>query len=289
MAFSTSKRSLVIFPRMTNDIWKLSPGLSGTMELVGAVPGPSLGLSTLATMVSRNNVMLVHGGQLATIVNIKNPDKPVSVPTGSLREPRFWANMVPLPNGEVLVVGGASVIQSLDYAVRYAEVWNPVTGLWRVGATAEKSRLYHSAALLLPDATVLVGGGGRDGPEINQNAEIYSPSYLFAADGSLAVRPVITSVGDLTYGGAIPVAYTSLTGAISRVSLVRMGSITHAFDMDVRLVELAFKPVVSNGSISTTVMNVRIPNRSVCPPGWYMLFIMDDMGVPSVAEIVSLL
>mmetsp|Transcript_28963 Transcript_28963/g.52409 ORF Transcript_28963/g.52409 Transcript_28963/m.52409 type:complete len:112 (+) Transcript_28963:1028-1363(+) len=37
----------------------------------------------------------------------------------------------------------------------------------------------HSTAILLPDATMLVGGGGRPGPVVNENVEIYSPPYLF--------------------------------------------------------------------------------------------------------------
>jgi hypothetical protein len=62
---------------------------------------------------------------------------------------------------KVLVVGGSSVSQQLDTAVTYAEIWNPTTGQWRVADEAVKARLYHSTAILLPDATVLVGGGGR--------------------------------------------------------------------------------------------------------------------------------
>jgi hypothetical protein len=62
---------------------------------------------------------------------------------------------------KVLVVGGSSVSQQLDAAVTYAEIWNPTTGQWRVAAEAVKAQLYHSTSILLPDATVLVGGGGR--------------------------------------------------------------------------------------------------------------------------------
>ena len=34
---------------------------------------------------------------------------------------------------------------------------------------------HHSEAILLPDATVLVGGGARPGPVVNENVAIYSP------------------------------------------------------------------------------------------------------------------
>jgi hypothetical protein len=110
-------------------------------------------------MYDRGKVLVIQGYQNASVINIRNGINPTSQPTGSLREPRYWANTVALPNGEILMVGGASVLQLEEYAVKYAEIWSPLTGQWRVAASAEKSRLYHSTALLLPDATVLVGGG----------------------------------------------------------------------------------------------------------------------------------
>ena len=59
-----------------------------------------------------------------------------------------------------------------------AEIWNPNTGQWTRGAEAVRARLYHSTALLLPDASVSMAGGGNPGPQFNDNAEIYYPPYL---------------------------------------------------------------------------------------------------------------
>jgi Domain of unknown function (DUF1929) len=235
-------------------------------------------------MIDEFKVLIIQGGQHASVVDIRNPQRPVSVATGSLREPRYWANAVNLPNGEVLVVGGASVVESLAHAVRYAEIWNPSSGEWRVASAAVKSRLYHSTALLLPDATVLVAGGGPPGPEINLNAEIYEPSYLFAADGSRATRPFIAAMfGEPNYLETVLVVLTG-RHTIDRVSLIRFGSVTHSFNMDERALTLDFE--------QSTTLTVRITfpsDRVVCPPGWYMLFLVNDLGVPSVAQIVSLL
>lgn len=158
-----------------------------------------------------------------------------------------------------------------------------MTGQWRVAATAEKSRLYHSAALLLPDATVLVGGGGRPGPVTNRNAEIYEPSYLFTPDGGRAIRPVITSLStsEPRYGQTIQVDFQDAT-TIRRVSLHRLGSVTHSFDLDGRMLRPPFQQ-------QNNVLNVKFSfGKSVAPPGWYMLFIVNDDGVPSVAKIVNL-
>ena len=150
----------MVFPRNRNEVWKMDPRGKGSLEVVGNVPGPNFHYSMPATMFDKNKVLIITGTRQASVVDISDPDKPISQRTGALREPRYWVNSVALPNGEVLVVGGASESQKEEHAVKYAEIWNPETGQWRIGAMASKSRLYHSAAILLPDATVLVGGGG---------------------------------------------------------------------------------------------------------------------------------
>ena len=77
-----------------------------------------------------------------------------------------------------------------------AEIWNPATGQWTVGPSGSRARLYHSGALLLPDASVLVTGGGAPGPLQNLHAEIYYPSYLYNASGGFAPRPTIVTAPD---------------------------------------------------------------------------------------------
>lgn len=121
------------------------------------------------------------------------------------------------------------------------------------------------------------------GPVRNIDAEIYEPPYLFASDGSYATRPVITSISndEPTYGDTIQVDFVDAT-TISRVSLNRFGSATHSFDQDARMMTLSFS---SNGSS----LDARLAfGRSYAPPGFYMLFIVNDEGVPSTAKIINL-
>ena len=74
-------------------------------------------------------------------------------------------------------------------------------------------RLYHTTALLLPDARVSVAGSGEPaatGLTDDLTAEIFSPPYLFKADGTPATRPVISSVpAKLTYGTPFTVGTAS--------------------------------------------------------------------------------
>ena len=93
---------------------------------------------------------------------------------------RHWATSTVLPDGDVLVTGGGRENNGNGGYVTNAEIWDPETGEWTtVAAPYEHARLYHSAALLLPDGRVMVGGGGAPGPRNYTDVEYYSPSYLF--------------------------------------------------------------------------------------------------------------
>src|SRR5262249_38115936 len=147
-----------------------------------------------------------------------------------------------------------------------AEIWNPATSKWTVGANEALARLYHSSAILLPDASVLVGGGGANGPLTNLNVETYYPPYLFTADAKLAPRPAIVAAPDaVSIGQAFNVDFGNAK-AISKVALVKTGSMTHGWNMDQRYVPLTF-------SATDTRLSVQMPTRAAdAPPGYYMLF-----------------
>jgi PKD repeat protein len=135
--------------------------------------------------------------------------------------------------------------------------------------------------LLLPDGTVALMGGNPTRGSYEQHIEIYSPAYLFK-DGAPASRPTITSTSDTMYYGHGLQVQTPDAGQIQSVVLVRPGSQTHAFDMDQRLVELSFTK--ASGSLTVTAP----PHGNIAPPGYYMLFILNSAGVPSLARFVRL-
>jgi hypothetical protein len=121
--------------------------------------------------------------------------------------------------------------------------------------------------------------------------EIYTPPYLYDSSDHLITtkRPQIASqpfTAPLAYNTPFQVGYTS-SAAISSVVLVRPGSVTHAFNMEQRVIALcgATSPC---SALSNTLNLTTPPNGNIAPPGYYMLFLIDSAGVPSVATFIQL-
>lgn len=199
---------------------------------------------------------------------------------GSMAKARRHLNTVLLPTGDVLVTGGtsASGFDNPAGAVFTAELWNPGSEKWTTLSSNRVIRMYHSTSILLPDGRVLhTGSGDGAGAANERNAEIFSPPYLFRGP-----RPGISSApGTASYGQTVTVG-TAQAGEIAKVTLIRLGSTTHAFDQNQRLVPLDF--AVNAGGLSVTMP----ANGNLAPPGHYMLFVVTAAGVPSVARIVQL-
>src|SRR5690348_4570928 len=206
---------------------------------------------------------------------------------------RIQMNAIILPNGKVLAEGGSVNNESPDTPGKQADLYDPVSNSISSGGRATYSRLYHSTALLLPDATVMSMGSNPGSRGLYEPAiEIYTPPYLFDANDHLipiSNRPQITGVSAqvIGYGAQFSVSYSS-SSAISSAVLVRPGSVTHAFDMDQRLVGLCgpSPEPACNGTGTLTLMTP--PNGNIAPPGYYMLFLLDSAGVPSVARFIQL-
>ena len=173
--------------------------------------------------------------------------RPVVTRTGNLHFARGFANSVVLPDGTVFTVGGQSTPAPFSdkNARLQPELWSPETGDWTAGASMAVPRDYHSVAVLLPDGRVLTAGGGLCGPCLTNHpdAQIYTPPYLLKGDGSLRVRPKITSApAEVVPGRLIKVKAGTDVRAFA---LVRVGSATHAIDTDQRRVPV---PSTSDGA-----------------------------------------
>ena len=195
--------------------------------------------------------------------------------SGSMHFPRRQSNAVILPDGKVFVVGGSSGggFDDSTHPVFPTEMWDPATGQFTLMASIAVYRGYHSTALLLPDGRVVSAGGNVGGP----NAQIFSPPYLFAG-----ARPTISSAPSSVGNGQTVFVGTPDAANVAQVTLLRTASVTHTFDQSQRFMSLKFT-TAGNG------LNVTMPSGgNLAPPGFYLLFILNSAGVPSVGSIIQI-
>ena len=239
--------------------------------------------------------ILVAGGGPSTpsamTIDINDP-MPEVTPTDSMETGRRQHNLTVLADGTVLATGGNSsgeTLVDMENGVYTAELWDPATGEWTTLDAMQVTRQYHSSALLLPNGRVLSAGGGICGDcnrvgYLNKNAEVFTPPYLFKADGSgeLAPRPRITSAPRaVDYDEPMTVG-TRKAGSISNVAMVRLGAVTHSVNMEQRYVPLSFT------ARRRSVVAETPANPNIAPPGVYMLFVIKSNGVPSVARMIRI-
>jgi hypothetical protein len=219
---------------------------------------------------------------------------------------RWYVNATILPTGQLFVSGGTNLNGPNCEGVRDAEVYGIDLGTvvfpgWFAASPASNVRNYHSVALLLRDGRVWTAGGNADAagsdcigttcddgcgngngtPDTRQlKVQMFKPWYYGRSD-----RPVISSCpSTMSANGALQTINLSTTDAtsITKVSLMRAGSVTHSFDTDQRLIALdnisapTSKKVTFNAPYSS----------SVAPKGHYMLFVLSNkLGSPLLPSI----
>jgi len=284
--------------------WSLDVSGTGTWTALPDVLQPN-GLCDYAPSVlyDVDKVLFAGGGNPPT-ANAETIDLSQAqlawLATDPMNFPRRQHNATILPDGTVLVTGGtrgggapgtAEAFNDLDSGqpVHIAELWDPKTGQWTMLAAEQTDRCYHSTAVLLPDGRVLSAGGGEfilnegtpqqvanNPQDTHYDAQVFSPPYLFRGP-----QPQITSAPDsVQYGDAFEIG-TAQPEQIATISLIRLTSVTHSFNAGQRINFLPFQ--VAGGTLTATAP----PNANVCPPGHYMLFIVDLQGVPSAAMIIQ--
>ena len=222
----------------------------------------------------------------AHVITLNSPNTQVHVDTiNPMWFQRIFANAAVLPNGNVFITGGQIYGQpfSDDTAQLIPEMWDPVTTRFTKLASQTVPRNYHSTAILMPDATIISGGGGLCGAcaTNHYDAQIYSPAYLFNADGSRATRPVIINA---PAQAAITTPRSTLTATtdspVTAWSMIRLGSTTHTVNTDQRRIPLF-------GTNQGNTWTLALPtDPGIMIPGYYMLFAMNAQGTPSIAKFV---
>ena len=224
----------------------------------------------------------------ASIVDLSNASVTQS---GPMSIGRRQHNSTLLANGEIIVTGGTSggKFNDVPNSILYPEIWNETRGGFKKLAAMQISRVYHAVALLLPDATILsAGGGGACEPETitrcsHPDAEIFSPPYLFKPDGTPATRPAITvAPSSITHGTDFNISTEGTD--IAQVTLVKLSSVTHSQNFDQRFLDLS--PTLNKAGNNLTVT---APTSNIdAPPGYYLLFVLNSSGVPSIGKILKL-
>jgi hypothetical protein len=253
--------------------------------------------SVLLPPAQDQRVMLVGGGpdgkqnktdaiDSVDIVDLKAAH-PAFTAAAPLNLPRLHLNAVLLPDRTVFVTGGSLKQEDAPLARLQSEIYDPATDTWTLTGACTVPRLYHSTALLLPDARVVTAGGNPEGgkhvqwnqdPDEEMRIEIFIPPYLFKGGRpSIAAAPV-----EWKYGKTMKIESPD-AGNLKWLSLVRNCVTTHSFDSNQRLVDV---PIISQlgGVVEAKVTD----NPNLLPPGWYMLFLVSNAGVPSVAQWVHI-
>ena len=271
----------------TTNAWTIGVATTNYGALGNRIYGSSVLLPLTPANGYKPRVMILGGGNPATATT-ELIDLSVSPPQWvygpNMSAPRIEMDATILPNGKILASGGSKNDEDSTTASLNPDLYDPATNTFSSAGTDAFDRLYHSVTLLLPDATVWVAGSNPTRGTYEPHMEIYSPPYLFNSDGSLATRPTIASAPSaIGYGNAFQVQ-TPDAANISSVVMMRNGSSTHAFDMDQRYVGLSFTFTPGSGVLNVTAP----PNGNIAPPGYYMLFILNNAGVPSVASMVQI-
>ena len=201
----------------------------------------------------------------------------------SLNVGRGHHNTVQLPDGSMVTVGGGygtrqpEGLWAFDPEHTQIELFDPATKTWRLGPSQAEGRAYHSTALLLPDGRVLSAGDDYNGGTAQDTGEIYEPPYLFkGARPTISAAPGSVKIGE-RFGVDTPDAN------VNRAVLVAPAAVTHAVDMNQRYMPLQLTQ--RSGGVDL----VAPPTAEAAPPGYYMLFLLNDQGVPSIARWVRLL
>ena len=292
----------LVFGLSAETMWSLDPNGDGSVKVLGKfktapdnTTRPNVGATNSAVMFAPGKVLVVGGNGSfntdgrpasvqATVIDF-NGATPVLTEQPAMSNARRMHNATVLPDGRVVVNGGSRVSNNNGAdAVYAAELWNPTTGTWTVGANAAVYRGYHSFSTLLPNGTVLSTGGGTPGPVTNLNAEVYVPPQLFRSVNGvaqLAPRPVMQALSGRAYAHAAPLQVDMASSAsISQLVLMGVTNGTHAFNAGQRRIPLAFTQ--QDFRLTTT-----LPDANLAPPGYYQLVAIDAAGVPSVGTVIA--
>ncbi len=262
-----------------------------------------------------------------------HPTTPATWSSAELLTSRVYGDVLSLPDGRILFIGGLTrptfqhVGPKVDCRVDYpggvfkGEIFDPETGLSEYVAMQTSVRAYHSAAILLPDGSVMSAGGEFTEPGSpgygGMDVEMFDPPYMFAPRPAI-LQTVPREREALEYDSVLLVDVELPANVdVAKVTLTRSSSSTHQVDSEQRYVELEFNeqafepptptvtpnpgPSPTSGASSDQLktagvagshlrrLAVQLPDTPwVAPPGFYMLWVVSDDGGISESVFVQL-
>lgn len=212
---------------------------------------------------------------------------PTFTPGPDLPSPLRYVNMVVTPWDEVFAAGGTADYRSKGESYSHKTVMiNPVDNKVTPMADERVGRGYHSGAVLLKDGRILAFGNDplfsdKDNTQIGkfeQRLEIFTPAHFFHGD-----RPMLIGKESLQAKRGQELSFSSpQASSIKTARLIPPSSTTHVTNIEQRSVGAIVKH--SGGNV-----NIQIPDdENLLPNGWYMLFVTNENGIPSVAKMIQI-
>ncbi|MDQ3847876.1 MAG: DUF1929 domain-containing protein [Thermoproteota archaeon] len=277
----------IVVAGMLDDIrlWNRSNGSWSTLGLSSPSYrhyGTSVLMPLNNTTTEKGKILIVGGSPTSSDPATRtcqildfNTGNPSIRTVGSLTYGRKYLAPVILPDGKVVVFGGAAQGNSNP---RYIpEMFDPSIEKWTTLPAASVPRVYHQVSLLLPDGRVWTAGSTPTRSKWELRTEFFRPAYYSVSRPSISDTP---SVG--AYGGSITIP-TSSASSISKATLVKCPDTTHHYDSNMRCLTLAVKSRTSSSVAAEAPLNANL-----APPGYYYVHVINSSGVPSSAKIIRI-
>ena len=271
------------FWNVKTNIFRRVPGIPDPKNLETSA-------SVLLPPAQHQTIMVLGGGGVGqsdtstartALIDIAAPD-PHWVRGPNLAEPTRYPITVLLPNDQVLVTGGSRYYRGMHGSDnRDTRIYNVATNSFSWAADSITDRDYHSGGILLPNGSVLTLGGNPlygnkedTAPQtFNQEIDVYFPPYMFQGP-----RPRILTAPKVMRLRHSYLLNVSQAPSIQYLRLMRPDNPTHVTDVNERSIAVRFTRARGGR------LRVILPsNPNLVPPSYYMLFAVNNRGIPSTA------
>jgi len=281
---------------------------------------PNTGGSVLLPLSSKNGyepeILICGGGAYQDITSPTDPSCGRIAPLvpgsqwtmESMPEGRGMVEATLLPDGKVLWVNGgnrgAEGFELMSSPTLEALLYDPDQPLgqrWTTVGQTDIPRLYHSVALLMPDATVMVAGSNpvqmpilqpdSQDPYVTEfRVEQFVPPYFRGLSNSQPYNLLLGTGTVRADGSTFPLSFnagsTNVQVGDIKIMLYHCGYVTHSLHMGHRMVQLDISSGFAPGSDAQNLVVTGPPNNNIAPPGPYWVYVVVG-GIPAKGVAVQ--